>query len=123
MSVQIATCTESEYVPGARMLGSLNVSVKMPCAPTTENVIAVMEFFEKLAPTYVPVDEALWTVTVICAVGDELVFPFAVTVSRVGDTVRLAELPPLGVPPELLPEPLPPPPPHAASNRSAARHA
>src|SRR5262252_9762879 len=118
LSVQIATCTESEYCPGARMFGSLNVSVRMPCAPATVNVSAVMEFFEKLAPTYVPVDEPLCTVTVICAVGDELVFPFAVTVSRVGDTVRLAELPPLGPPAELPPEPLPPPPPQAASKRS-----
>jgi len=59
LSLQMATCTESEYVPDAITLGSLKVRVKMPCVPEDVNVIAVMAFFVKLAPTYVPLGEEL----------------------------------------------------------------
>jgi hypothetical protein len=114
LSVQIATCTESEYVPGAVTLGSLNVSVRLPWAPVAVNVIAVMAFFENVAPIYVPLGEPLWTVTLITVVGVELVSPFAVMLSCVGDTVRYAPFEP---------PPLLPPPPQALRHRTVEMHA
>jgi len=62
----------------------------VPVPPAMVNVMEAIVFWVNFAPTYVPLVEELWTVTVIDAVGVELVSPLAERASWVGEIVRLA---------------------------------